>query len=97
MYYIARTSHTFLPCFITLPFLLHFFSFPMFFLLVYMYIVQFVKHVDDHPICCRVYILQKELVILTTVLVISVADMPGGDSYNILCFTMSNHFTVKPV
>ena len=25
MYYIARTSYTFLPCFITLPFLLHFF------------------------------------------------------------------------
>ena len=25
MYYIARTSYTFLPCYITLPFLLHFF------------------------------------------------------------------------
>ena len=25
MYYIVRTSYTFLPCFITLPFLLHFF------------------------------------------------------------------------
>ena len=25
MYYIARTSYTFLPCFINLPFLLHFF------------------------------------------------------------------------
>ena len=25
VYYIARTSYTFLPCFITLPFLLHFF------------------------------------------------------------------------
>ena len=30
--------------------------------------------------------------ILTTVLVISVADMPGGDSYNILCFTTSNDY-----
>ena len=29
-------------------------------------------------------------IILNTLLVISVADMPGGDSYNILCFTMSN-------
>ena len=39
-----------------------------------------------HPIHCK-----NNLVIhfLTTVLVISVADMSGGDSYNILCFTMS--------
>ena len=28
----------------------------------------------------------KNLVILTTVLVISIADMPGGDSYNIFAF-----------
>ena len=42
---------------------------------------RFVSVADIH---CK-----KNLVILTTVLVISVADMPGGDSYNILCFTMS--------
>ena len=35
MYYIARTSYTFLPCFITLPFLLYFFHFQCFFYLLY--------------------------------------------------------------
>ena len=37
MYYIARTSYTFLPCFITLPFLLHFFHFQCFFYLYSLY------------------------------------------------------------
>ena len=50
MYYIARTSYTFLPCFITLPFLLHFFHFQCFFYLFYIknigkFLIQFLDAV----------------------------------------------------
>ena len=37
MYYIARTSYTFLPCFITLPFLLRFFISNVFSTCIYTY------------------------------------------------------------
>ena len=59
----------------------------------YVLVIQFKKPAEysdyhlDH--CKYIYHCKKNLVILTTVLAISVADMPGGDSYNILCFTMS--------
>ena len=45
-YYIARTSYTFLPCFITLPFLLHFFHFQCFF---YLYIIAGLE--QAHGVC----------------------------------------------
>ena len=39
MYYIARTSYTFLPCYITLPFLLHFFISNVFSTCIYIELV----------------------------------------------------------
>ena len=40
--YIARTSYTFVPCFITLPFLLHFFHFQRFFYFIITIVGSFV-------------------------------------------------------